>query len=203
MQPPDYSIVDPALALELVFHELRRHAATSRKNFPIRVSVDLVEYLFSAMLRTSGMSKVALERSLTELGVYGFKDADGRILRRYLSGQTRMGWDTYRRLLLWALSHQWISDWAFRDLLFRTYLREAAQLSARKIINTQKRRVAEMELTREQIVDCFNKTYLRKELERVQAAMSRFRVDSDARAFASQLGFESEFEGWGLCQLGR
>ncbi len=195
MQPPDYSVVEPAKAFELVFHELRRHAATGRKNFPIRVSVDLVEYLFSAMLRKSGMSKVALERSLTELGVYGFKDADGRILRRYLSGQTRMGWDTYRRLLLWALTRKWISDWAFRDLLFRTYLREAAQLSARKIINTQKRRVSEMELTREQIVDCFNETYLRKELGREQDAMNRFRVDADARVFASQLGFESEFEG--------
>jgi len=195
MQLPDYSVVEPAEAFELVFHELRRHAATGRKNFPVRVSVDLVEYLFSTMLRKSGMSKVALERSLTELGVYGFKDADGRILRRYLSGQTRMGWDTYRRLLLWALTHKWISDWVFRDLLFRTYLREAAQLSARKIINTQKRRVSEMELTQEQVVDCFNETYLRKELEREQDAMSRFRVDSDARAFASQLGFESEFEG--------
>ncbi len=79
--------------------------------------MDLLEYLFSAILRKSGMSRVALERLLTELGIYGFKDAAGRILLWYLRDHTRMAWSTYQRLMLWALSSGWISMWAFRDLV--------------------------------------------------------------------------------------
>ncbi|MGH8390953.1 MAG: hypothetical protein ACRESN_01840, partial [Pseudomonas sp.] len=141
MQPhiPDAD-VDPDEAFQLVFRELKRHEETGRRNFVVRAPVDLLEYLFSAIFRKSGMSRVALERLLTELGIYGFKDADGRILRRYLSGHTRMAWSTYQRLMLWALTNGWISMWAFRDLAFRSYEREAAQLCARKIVNTLKRR---------------------------------------------------------------
>lgn len=188
MQPhiPDAD-VDPDEAFQLVFRELKRHEETGRRNFVVRVPVDLLEYLFSAILRKSGMSRVALERLLTELGIYGFKDADGRILRRYLSGQTRMAWSTYQRLMLWALSSGWISMWAFRDLAFRSYEREAAQLCARKIVNTLKRRTTLPDLTKEQIVTSFYEVCQLRQQERDQAAATRLRTDSDTRVLAGSL----------------
>ncbi|RZI54886.1 MAG: hypothetical protein EOP12_00470 [Pseudomonas sp.] len=185
MQPqiPDAD-VDPDEAFELVFRELKRHEQTGRRNFVVRVPVDLLEYLFSAILRKSGMSRVALERLLTELGIYGFKDADGRILRRYLSGHTRMAWLTYQRLTLWALSSGWISMWTFRDLAFRSYEREAAQLCARKIVNTLKRRPTLPDLTKEQVVACFYDVYQLRQRERDQATATRLRNDSNTRELA-------------------
>lgn len=191
MQPSSFeSDINPEEVFQLVFREIENHQETGRKNFFVRVPVDLVEYLFSGILQRSGMSKVALERLLTDLGIYGFKDADGRILRRYLSGQTRMAWDTYQRLLFWALSKAWVSDWVFRDLLLRTYLREAAQLSARNILNTLKRRVSISDLTREQVIECFNEVYLLKQREREEAALNRVRTDSETRELARSLGLE-------------
>lgn len=191
MQPSSFeSDINPEEAFQLVFREIESHQGAGRKNFVVRVPVDLVEYLFSGILQKSGMSKVALERLLTDLGIYGFKDADGRILRRYLSGQTRMAWDTYQRLLFWALSKAWVSDWVFRDLLLRTYLREAAQLSARNILNTLKRRVSISDLTREQIIECFNEVYLLKQREREETALNRVRTDSETRELARSLGLE-------------
>ena len=191
MQPSSFeSDINPEEVFQLVFREIESHQGAGRKNFVVRVPVDLVEYLFSGILHKSGMSKVALERLLTELGIYGFKDADGRILRRYLSGRTRMAWDTYQRLLFWALSKAWVSDWIFRDLLLRTYLREAAQLSARNILNTLKRRVSPSDLTREQVIECFNEVYLLKQREREEAALNRARTDSEIRELARSLGLE-------------
>jgi hypothetical protein len=191
MQPSSFeSGINPEEVFQLVFREIESHQGAGRKNFVVRAPVDLVEYLFSGILQKSGMSKVALERLLTDLGIYGFKDADGRILRRYLSGQTRMAWDTYQRLLFWALSKAWVSDWVFRDLLLRTYLREAAQLSARNILNTLKRRVSISDLTREQVVECFNEVYLLKQREREETALNRVRMDSEIRELARSLGLE-------------
>lgn len=191
MQPSSFeSDINPEEVFQLVFREIESHQGVGRKNFVVRVPVDLVEYLFSGILQKSGMSKVALERLLTDLGIYGFKDADGRILRRYLSGQTRMAWDTYQRLLFWALSKAWVSDWVFRDLLLRTYLREAAQLSARNILNTLKRRVAISDLTRERVIECFNEVYLLKKREREETALNRVRTDSETRELARSLGLE-------------
>lgn len=182
--------IDPTEAFQFVFREIKRHEDTGRKNFVVRVPVDMVEYLFSGIALKSGMSKVKLERLLTELGIYGFRDADGRILRRYLSGHSRMAWDTYRRLLFWAFAKGWISEWVFRDLLLGAYLRETAQLSARKILNRLKRQLSAPSLTQEQIVECFIEAYLAKEEERAQAVASRLRVDSEARELASSLGLE-------------
>jgi hypothetical protein len=176
--------VDPDEASQLVFRELKRHEETGRRNFLVRVPVDLLEYLFSAILRKSGMSRVALERLLTELGIYGFKDADGRIFRRYLSGHTRMAWSTYQRLMLWALSSGWISTWVFRDLAFRSYEREAAQLCARKIVNTLKRRTTLPDLTKEQVGACFYEVYQLRLRERDQATATRLRSDSNTRELA-------------------
>ncbi|NMY97134.1 hypothetical protein [Pseudomonas proteolytica] len=191
MQPSSFeSDINPEEVFQLVFHEIESHQGSGRKNFVIRVPVDLVEYLFSGILQKSGKSKIALERLLMDLGIYGFKDADGRILQRYLSGQTRMAWDTYQRLLFWALSKAWVSDWTFRDLLLRTYLREAAQLSARNILNTLKRRVSISDLTREQVIECFNEVYLLKQREREETALNRVRTDSETRELARSLGLE-------------
>ncbi|MDU8605973.1 hypothetical protein [Pseudomonas syringae group sp. 247E2] len=188
MQPhiPDLD-VDPDEAFQLVFRELKRHEETGRRNFVVLAPVDLLEYLFSAILRKSGMSRVALELLLTKLGVYGFKEADGRILRRYLSGHTRMAWSTYQRLMLWALSSGWISTWVFRDLAFRSYEREAAQLRARKIVNTLKRRTTLPDLTKEQVVVCFYEVYQLRQQERDQAAATRLRTDSDTRELVLSL----------------
>ncbi|AIG04120.1 hypothetical protein [Pseudomonas fluorescens] len=191
MQPSSFeSDISPEEVFQLVFREIERHQETGRKNFVVRVPVDLVGYLFSGILQKSGMSKVTLERFLTELGIYGFKDADGRILRRYLSGQTRMAWHTYQRLLFWALSKAWVSDWVFRDLLLRTYLRETAQLSARNILNTLKRRVSIADLTRDQVIECFNEVYMLKQREREEMALNRVRTDSELRELASSLRLE-------------
>ena len=191
MQPSSFeSDISPEEVFQLVFREIERHQETGRKNFVVRVPVDLVGYLFSGILQKSGMSKVTLERFLTELGIYGFKDADGRILRRYLNGQTRMAWHTYQRLLFWALSKAWVSDWVFRDLLLRTYLRETAQLSARNILNTLKRRVSIADLTRDQVIECFNEVYMLKQREREEMALNRVRTDSELRELASSLRLE-------------
>lgn len=68
--------IDPTEAFQLVFREIKRHEDTGRKNFVVRVPVDMVEYLFSGIALKSGMSKVKLELLLTELEIYGFRDAD-------------------------------------------------------------------------------------------------------------------------------
>ncbi|KGE68789.1 MULTISPECIES: hypothetical protein [Pseudomonas] len=180
---------DPDEAFQLVFRELKRHEETGRRNFVVRAPVDLLEYLFSAILRKSGMSRVSLELQLTKLGVYGFKEEDGRILRRYLSGHTRMAWSTYQRLMLWALSSGWISTWVFRDLAFRSHEREAAQLCARKIVNTLKRRTTLPDLTKEQVVACFYEVDLLMQQGRDQAAATRLRTDSDTRELVLSLEF--------------
>jgi hypothetical protein len=182
--------IDPTEAFQLVFREIKRHEDTGRKNFVVRVPVDMVEYLFSGIALKSGMSKVKLERLLTELGIYGFRDADGRILRRYLSGHSRMAWDTYHRLLFWAFAKGWISEWVFRDLLSLAYLREAAQLSARRILNKLKRQVSAPSLNQGQIVECFIEVYLLRQKEREQAVVSRLRVDSEARELARSVGLQ-------------
>ncbi|NLA03788.1 hypothetical protein GTA07_29240 [Rhodococcus hoagii] len=183
--------IDPPEALRAVFREIKHHQGTGRKNFVIRVPVDLIEYLFSGVGVRSGMSKVKLERQLAELKVSGFGDADGRVLRRYLSGQSRMAWDTFQRLVFWAFTKGWISDWVFRDLLMRAHVREAAQLSARKIINRLKRQVSAKSLNEHDIVQCFDDAYLLKQRERDQGLVSRLRVDSSNRELARLLGFDS------------
>lgn len=188
LSPPD---IEPSEALLAVFREIKHHQSTGRKNFVIRVPVDLIEYLFAGVGVKSGMSKVKLERQLAELKVSGFGDADGRVLRRYLSGQSRMAWDTFQRLVFWAFTKGWISEWVFRDLLMRAHVREAAQLSARKIINRLKRQVSAKILNEHDIVQCFDDAYLLKQRERKQGLVSRLRVDSSNRELAQILGFES------------
>ena len=101
-----------------------------------------------------------------------------------------MAWENYQRLLFWALSRKWISEWAFRDLLSRAYQREAAQLTARKMLNRLKRQTSPPSVSREQIAQCFIEVYLLREREREQALLTRLRVDSEARETARSLGLE-------------
>ncbi|MDY7562413.1 hypothetical protein QN366_09435 [Pseudomonas sp. CCC3.2] len=189
MQPVNSaSDIEPDEAFQLVFRELKNHEDTGRRNFVVRVPVDFFEYLISGILRKSGLSKVVLEQLLTERGI--LKEADGRVLRRHLSGQTRIAWETYQRLLFWALGKEWVTGWAFHDLLLKSYLREAAQLSARKILNTLKRRTSSPDLTREQLVECFSEMYLLKRREREETALSRTRTDTNTRELARSLGLK-------------
>ncbi|WP_412461177.1 hypothetical protein ACK2SD_01430 [Pseudomonas sp. SC11] len=71
------------------------------------------------------------------------------------------------------------------------HVREAAQLSARKIINRLKRQVSAKILNEQDIVQCFDDAYLLKQQEREQGLVSRLRVDSSNRELALILGFES------------
>ena len=77
--------------------------------------------------------------------------------------------------------------WAFRDLVFRSYEREAAQLCARKIVNTLKRRTTLPDLTKEQVVVCFYEVYQLRQRERDHAAATRLRTDSITRELALSL----------------
>ncbi len=79
--------------------------------------------------------------------------------------------------------------WAFRDLALRSYEREAAQLCARKIVNTLKRRTTLPELTKAQVVECFYEIYQLRQRERDEAAATRLRTDSDTRELVLSLEF--------------
>lgn len=83
--------------------------------------------------------------------------------------------------MLWTLPSGWISKCAFRDLVFRTYEREAAQLCSRKVVNILKRRTTLPDLTKEQVVACFYEVYLLRQRERDKATATRLKTDSDTR----------------------
>jgi hypothetical protein len=101
-----------------------------------------------------------------------------------------MAWSTYQRLMLWALSSGWISMWAFRDLAFRSYEREAAQLCARKIVNTLKRRTTLLDLTQEQVVANFYEIYHLRQRERDRALNMRLRTSSEIRMLLRLTGHD-------------
>lgn len=176
--------------VDMVVSELQNYQKSGRKNFLVRVPVDQINYLFTVVLRASGLTKVALERNLTDVGVYGFKDADGRTVRRYLSGQTQMTWQTYQRLLLWALFEDWLSPGVFEDLVLRSFHQEAAQLAGRALLEKTRRQTTAIVLTQAGMVDAFNLSYRSKEQERAAATVSRARTNSQFRELAIVYGFE-------------
>lgn len=166
------AIVESNEVFELVVRELRMNSEAGRKNFVLRVPHDMMVYLISGILLRANFSMVALEQKLSELEISGFQGAqDGRILRRYMSGETRMAWPTYRRVVLWSLVNKWLREWVVSDLLFRADQRETAQLCARTLLNKGKRRTSLGEMTQEYIVDCFNETYLQLLRGREQSAV--------------------------------
>lgn len=175
-------------AFELVVREMRMHAESGRKNFALRVPQDMAVYLFSGALKQSGLSMVALECWLSEQKVYGLRGSeDGRVLRRYMSGETRMTWPIYRRLTFWALANEWISAWVVRDLLFRSFQRESAQLSARTLLRKVKRGLSLETLTPEYVSECFHRTYEQLQRECELDAVRSLERNSQTREFANSL----------------
>ncbi|MCY1290907.1 hypothetical protein D9M68_503590 [compost metagenome] len=178
-------------AFELVVREMRMHAESGRKNFALRVPQDMAVYLFSGALKQSGLSMVALECRLSEQQVSGLGGSeDGRVLRRYMNGETRMTWPIYRRLAFWALANEWISAWVVRDLLFRSFQREAAQLSARTLLRKVKRGLALDSLTPEYVAECFERTFEQLQRECELNAVRNAERNSQAREVADSLGLD-------------
>lgn len=173
---------------ELVVREMRMHAESGRKNFALRVPPDMTVYLFAGALKQSGLSMVALECLLSEQKLSGLSGSeDGRVLRRYMSGKTRMTWPIYRRLAFWVLANEWISAWGIRDLLFRAYQREAAQLSARMLLRKLKRGLRVDSLTPAYVADRFDHTYAQLLQDCELDAMRNVERNSGARELADAL----------------
>lgn len=175
-------------AFELVVREMRMHAESGRKNFALRVPQDMAVYLFAGALKQAGLSMVALECLLSEQKLSGLNGSeDGRVLRRYMSGETQMTWPTYRRLAFWVLSNEWISAWGIRDLLLRAYQREAAQLSARMLLRKLKRGLRLDSLTPAYVADCFDNTYAQLLRDCELDAVRNVERNSGARELADAL----------------
>lgn len=178
-------------AFELVVREMRMHAESGRKNFALRVPPDMTVYLFAGALKQSGLSMVALECLLSEQKLSGLSGSeDGRVLRRYMSGETRMTWPIYRRLAFWVLANEWISAWGIRDLLFRAYQREAAQQSARMLLRKLKRGLRLDSLTPAYVADCFDHTYAQLLQDCGLDAARNIERNNQTREFANALGLD-------------
>lgn len=176
-------------AADLVIREMRMHLEEGRKNFALRAPQDMTVYLLSGVLRFSGLSMVALERLMSEQEISGIRSShDGRVLRRYMSGETRMTWPTYRRLIFWALANGRIRAQAAQDLLFRTFQREAAQVTAREMLRKVRRGQSFDSLSREMMVAKFFQTFEQQHRERVLAAQRNMERNSEVRECAHSLG---------------
>lgn len=178
-------------AFELVVREMRMLVESGRKNFALRVPQDMTVYLFAGALKQSGLSMVALECLLSQQKISGLSGSeDGRVLRRYMSGETRMTWPIYRRLSFWVLANGWISAWVVRDLLFRSFQLEAAQLTARTLLRKVKRGLELKSLTPDYVVECFDRTYEQLQQELELSAMRSIERNSQTREFADSLGLD-------------
>lgn len=173
-------------AFELVARELQTHHASGRKNFAVRAPLNLVSYLFTGVLRKSRLPKIQLEEVISGQRLV----LEARSLRRYLSGQARMTWPTFQKLVFWARAQQWISAWMCRDLILRAHLQEVAQLSARTLLNNRKRLVTPHVISREQMVRSFYENLVQKDLEREEVAAVSVRRNSEIRELACSLGLE-------------
>lgn len=173
-------------AFELVAREFQTHHASGRKNFSVRAPLNLVSYLFTSVLRKSRLPKIQLEEVIAGQRLV----LEARSLRRYLSGQARMTWPTFQKLVFWARAQQWISAWMCRDLILRAHLQEVAQLSARALLNNQKRLVTPHVISREQMVRSFYENLVSKDLEREEVAAASVRRNSEVRELACSLGLE-------------
>lgn len=173
-------------AFELVARELQTHHASGRKNFAVRAPLNLVSYLFTGVLRKSRLPKIQLEEVISGQRLV----LEARSLRRYLSGQARMTWPTFQKLVFWARAQQWISAWMCRDLIMRAHLQEVAQLSARTLLNNRKRLVTPHVISREQMVRSFYENLVQKDLEREEVAAVSVRRNSEIRELACSLGLE-------------
>jgi hypothetical protein len=173
-------------AFELVARELHAHFSSGRKNFAVRVPVNLVSYLFTGILRRSRLPKIQLECAIADLEFA----VEARTFRRYISGHTRMPWRTFQRLVLWALGQRWISTWMCRDLMSKAHLCEVAQISARELLNERKRLVSATEIHREEMVKRFYENLALRDLEREKEAISSTRRNVEARGLVRSLGLD-------------
>lgn len=173
-------------AFELMARELHAHFLSERKNFAVRVPLNLVSYLFTGILRKSRLPKIQLECAIAELEFA----VEARTFRRYTSGHTRMTWRTFQRLVFWALGQQWISAWMCRDLMSKAHLCEVAQISARELLNERKRLVSATEIDREEMVKRFYENLALQDLEREEEAIRSIRRHDDARELARALGLD-------------
>lgn len=173
-------------AFELVARELHAHFASGRKNFALRVPLNLVSYLFTGILRKSRLPKIQLEDAISKLE-FAVED---RTLRRYISGHARMTWRTFQRLVFWAQEQKWVSTWTCCDLISKAHLCEVAQLSARELLNERKRLVSATEIRREEMVRRFYENLALKDSEREEEAIRSIRRYDEARELARALGLD-------------
>lgn len=178
--------IDEYEAFELVARELHAHFSSGRKNFAVRVPVNLVSYLFTGILRRSRLPKIQLECAIADLEFA----VEARTFRRYISGHTRMPWRTFQRLVLWALGQRWISTWMCRDLMSKAHLCEVAQISARELLNERKRLVSATEIHREEMVKRFYENLALRDLEREKEAIFSTRRNVEARGLVRSLGLD-------------
>ncbi|WP_455927825.1 hypothetical protein [Pseudomonas capeferrum] len=173
-------------AFELVARELQIHFASGRKNFVVRAPLNLVNYLFNGVLQKSRLPKTQLEDLISGQELV----LEARTLRRYISGEARMTWPTFQRLVFWAMSQQWISDWMCRDIISKAHLCEVAQLSARGLLNDRKRLVSPAELRRDELIGRFYENLGQKDLEREEKVIKLARWHNEIRELACSLGLE-------------
>ena len=173
-------------AFELVARELHAHFASGRKNFAVRVPLNLVSYLFTGILRKSRLPKIQLEEAISKLEFA----VEARTLRRYISGHARMTWWTFQRLVFWALEQKWVSTWTCCDLISKAQLCEVAQISARELLNERKRLVSATEIRREEMVTRFYKNLALKDLELEIKAVTSIRRYDEVRELVRSLGLD-------------
>lgn len=187
---PESELTDDE-AIDLVIREIRMHIEEGRKNFVLRAPQGMAVYLLTGLLKFSGLSMVALERLMSEQEMSGIRSShDGRVLRRYMSGETRMTWPTYRRMIFWAISKNWIRMWVAQDLFFRTLQLEAAQVTARQLLRNGKRGQPLNSLPKELLATSFFRTFDQQHHEQVLAAKRNMQRNILAREFAHSQGLE-------------
>jgi hypothetical protein len=178
-------------AIDLVIREIRMHLEEGRKNFVLRAPQGMAVYLLSGLLKFSGLSMVALERLMSEQAISGIRSShDGRVLRRYMSGETRMTWPTYRRMIFWAIANNWIRMWIAQDLFFRSLQLEAAQVTARQLLRKLKKGQPADSLPPELIAASFFQTFEQQRGEDVLTAKRAIERSSESRELAHSLGLE-------------
>ncbi|PIA68869.1 hypothetical protein [Pseudomonas sediminis] len=178
-------------AADLVIREIRTHLEEGRKNFVLRAPQWITVYLLSGLLESSGLSMVALEGLMSEQKISGIPSShEGRVLRRYMSGETRMTWRIYRRMIFWAIANNWFRMWVARDLFFRTLQLEAAQITARQLIRKLKKGQPPESLPRELIAESFFQTFEQQRHEDLLAATRAAEWSRESRELAHSLGLE-------------
>jgi len=174
-------------AFELMARELNAHFLSARKNFAVRVPPNLVSYLFTGILRKSRLPKIQLECAIAELEFA----VEARTFRRYISGNTRMPWRTFQRLVFWAREQKWISTWTCCDLISKAHLCEVAQNSARESLCESKSLIFAREIYAEKKGSRFYENLALKDLEREKKAVPSIRRYDEVRELARSLGLDT------------